>query len=195
VEEYGLKGKSDHELVRKSLNGNESAFREIIMRYNGVIYAATRGVMGNSDETDDIVQDIFVKIFKGLSHFKGKARFSTWAYSIARNEAINALNRRKKELYNIEDFHNLRASNDTPEEAYSKKEIARSLEGYLERLNNNYRTVIELRYLAEKSYLEIADIMDIPIGTVKTYVYRAKLRLKELMTTKYNDEQLKRGKV
>ncbi|MCD6380479.1 RNA polymerase sigma factor [bacterium] len=189
-----MKGNIDNELVKKSVNGNEKAFREIITRYNGVVYAAVRSIMGNSDETDDTVQDIFIKIYKGLPRFKGKARFSTWVYSIARNEALNALKRQKMNLYNIEEFHNLTASNDTPEEAYSKKEVTRSLEGYLERLNNNYRAVIELRYLAEKSYLEIADIMDIPIGTVKTYVYSAKLRLKELMTTGCHNEQLKRGK-
>lgn len=189
-----MKGNSDHELVRKSLDGNERAFREIITRYNGVIYAAVRSIMGNSDETDDTVQEIFVKIYKGLPRFKGKARFSTWAYTIARNEAINALNRRKKNLYNIEEFNNLAASNDTPEEAYSKKESALNLENYIKRLDKDYRAVIELRYLADKSYLEVADIMDIPIGTVKTYIHRAKLRLKELMTTTFQNEQLKRGK-
>jgi len=190
-----LKGNSDHELVRKSIDGNERAFREIITRHTGVIYAAVRSIMGNSDETDDTVQEIFVKIYKGLPRFKGKARFSTWAYTIARNEAINALNRRKKNLYNIEEFNNLAASNDTPEEAYRKKESALNLENYIKRLDKDYRAVIELRYLADKSYLEVADIMDIPIGTVKTYIHRAKLRLKELMTTTFQNEQLKRGKI
>ncbi len=188
-----MKGRSDNQLVNKSLKGSEKAFREIIMRYNGVIYAAVRSILGNSEETGDTVQRTFIKIYRGLPHYKGKARFSTWAYTIARNEAINTVNRRRKNHLDIENFHNIATRNDTPEKAYFRKMSALRLENYLKMLDTKYRVVLELRYMAEKSYGETAEIMDIPIGTVKTYIHRAKLRLKELMCESSGNRKVKGG--
>lgn len=133
----------------------------LVERHQPLVYTVARGVLGTGDDVDDTVQDIFIKVFQGLSRFRGDSRFSTWIYRIARNEALNAVRKR-------------RAGMD-------------SIDGYMAQLDENYRVVLELRYMGEKSYNEISEIMDVPIGTIKTYIHRAKQELKRKMMTRTVD--------
>jgi RNA polymerase sigma-70 factor (ECF subfamily) len=139
-------------------------------------------VAGQRGETDDIVQEVFIKIFRALEGFRGDSRLSTWIYRIARNEALNAMNQRKPQVIPIEDCMELPDSGESPDAALRRRMSRERLERLMERLDENQRVAIELRYASEKSYEEIAEIMQIPLGTVKTYIYRAKLSLKRMMT-------------
>ncbi len=171
-------------LVRKALDGDEKAFRTILERHYALIYSVVRGIVCNTTDAEDVVQNVFVKIFRALPEFRGDARLSTWIYRIARNEALNAREKRRREPVPIEDCDDIAADEGNPESARGKKADAERVRRLMERLDEKQRQALELRYMAEKSYEEIAEIMDIPLGTVKTHLYRAKCELKRMMTGK-----------
>ena len=122
-------------------------------------------------------------MYRNLSSYRGDSRFSTWVYRIARNESINALQRSRDPLVPIEEAERLPAEGGDPEEHFARGQLARDIRGLLSRLDEQYRVVLELRYMGDKSYSEIAEIMEIPVGTVKTYIHRAKAELKKMIET------------
>jgi RNA polymerase sigma-70 factor (ECF subfamily) len=182
MEELRLKDNEERELVRQALAGDERAFRKVLESHYTLIYSVVRGVAGQHGETDDIVQEVFIKIFRALGDFRGDSRLSTWIYRIARNEALNAIERRRPQVIPIDDCEELPASGESPETSYRQRVSRERLERLMDRLEEKQRVAIELRYIGDKSYEEIAEIMGIPLGTVKTYIYRAKLSLKRMMT-------------
>jgi RNA polymerase sigma-70 factor (ECF subfamily) len=130
------------------------------------------------------VQNVYIKIYRGLAGFRGDSKLSTWVYQIARNEAINATRKRRPDVKPLEDF-DLRASDGaSPEAEYSQREMGERVNQAMGYLDENYRMALELRYMAERSYEEIGELMGLPIGTVKTYIYRGKAQLKKVMTRK-----------
>lgn len=182
MEVLRLRDTEERKLVRKALAGDEQAFRKILEGHYTLICSVVRGVAGQRGETDDIVQEVFIKIFRALGDFRGDSRLSTWIYRISRNEALNAMDRRKPQVIPIEDCVNLPDTGESPEASYHRRIGRERLERYMQRLDEKQRIAIELRYVGDKSYEEIAEIMDIPLGTVKTHIYRAKLSLKRMMT-------------
>ncbi len=182
MEELHLRNDEERDLLREALAGNERAFRKILERHYRLIYSVVHGIAGDRVETEDIVQEVFIKIFRALRDFRGEARLSTWIYRIARNQAINALERHKPISVPFENCEDLPAAEDDPAVSHRKKIARERLERFMQRLDEKQRIALELRYAGEKSYEEIAEIMDIPLGTVKTYIYRAKLSLKRMIT-------------
>jgi len=174
-------GDTDHELVAKSLQGNQKAFRELLSRYHSTAYAVVRGVLGDSDDVEDVVQLVYLKIYKGLASFRGDARLSTWIYRIARNESINAVKKRRLDTTPVEDVVLAAPSAAGPEAGLAQRELSEQVETALERLDEGQRMAIELRYMGERSYEEIAETMGIPLGTVKTYIHRGKAQLKKVL--------------
>jgi len=177
-----LTGESDHDLVAKSLRGNQKAFRELVERYHSTAYAVVRGILGDSDDVEDVLQVVYVKVHRGLAGFRGDAKLSTWIYQIARNEAINAAKRRRLDTAPIEDVHVATPERESPEAAMHQRQLREELEAGMQRLDENQRLALELRYMGERSYEEIAEIMGVPLGTVKTYIHRGKAELKKVMT-------------
>ncbi|MCK4236341.1 MAG: RNA polymerase sigma factor [Candidatus Krumholzibacteria bacterium] len=187
-----MRGDKNSELVASALRENENAFRKLIEKYNPVVYSVVRGIMGNHADAEDTVQEIFIKVYRGLGAFRGDSRLSTWIYRIARNEAINASARIKSSFRPIEEANGLGSERPNPHECYEKKKTSEQLEMLLSKLDENYRVALKLRYMGERSYSEIAEIMDIPIGTVKTYIHRAKILLKKMLTAE-NSSKAKKG--
>jgi RNA polymerase sigma-70 factor (ECF subfamily) len=176
-----LTSPSDGHLIDAALKGSEKAFRQLVERHHPLAYSAVRSVLGDRDDVEDVVQDTFIKVYRGLATFRTDARFSTWLYRIARNEAISHV--RKKTLSGppIEETVLESPVASRPDEQYRVREEQSLMNGYLAQLEEKYRTVLELRYLGERSYQEISDAMELPIGTVKSYIYRAKAELKRVM--------------
>lgn len=172
---------ADHELVAGALRGSQKAFREIVERHHSIAYAAVRAVLGNGDDIEDVVQDVFVKVFKGLHTFRGTSKLSTWIYRIARNEAINAAKRSGPDTDTVENLELPAPESERPDWRLRQVRIREVLDAALARLDAEERQAIELRYLGERSYEEIADILEIPLGTVKTHIHRGKLMLREIL--------------
>jgi RNA polymerase sigma-70 factor (ECF subfamily) len=177
-----LSGDSDRELVSKALQGNQKAFRRIVERHHATAYAVVRGVLGNSDEVDDVLQNVYVKVYRGLAGFRGDSRLSTWIYQIARNEAINLARKRKPEGPTVDDVVLPAGDAASPEAAFGRQELGERMESAMAQLDDNYRMALELRYMGERSYEEIAEAMELPVGTVKTYIHRGKVQLRKILT-------------
>lgn len=177
-----MSSENDFDLVAKALHGSGKAFRALVERYTPVVYTVVRGVMGGGSDVEDTVQDTFIKIYRGLPAFRGESKLSTWIFRIARNEAINALSRKRPELRPQEELESRPTKICNPHDAYQRKRDRELLERMISRLAEKHRTALELRYMGERSYSEISEIMNVPIGTVKTYIHRAKAELKRLIT-------------
>jgi RNA polymerase sigma-70 factor (ECF subfamily) len=172
----------DSELVARSLRGDERAFRDLIERHHAVAYAVVRGILGNRDEVQDVMQLVYLKAYQGLAGFRGEAKFSTWLYQIARREALDVSSRKRYEHADIDEIEVAARAGDAPDAAVRERGMRGWIEGALGELDEAYRTAIELRYMAEKSYEEIAETMQLPVGTVKTYVHRGKIEMKRILS-------------
>ena len=171
----------DSELVARALRHDERAFRDLIQRHHAMAFAAVRAVLGDRDEVQDVMQTVYLKAYQGLAGFRGDARFSTWLYQIARREALDVSSKRRVETVDVTEMEiaDPRDGADAPTQERSEREWIASA---LCELDDTYRTAIELRYMAEKSYEEIAEIMGLPVGTVKTYVHRGKAEMKKILS-------------
>ena len=172
----------DSELVARALRNDERAFRDLIQRHHAMAYAAVRAVLGDRDEVQDVMQTVYLKAYQGLAGFRGDARFSTWLYQIARREALDVSSRRRVETVDVADIEIAADARHSADAATHERSDREWLASALGELDETQRTAIELRYMAEKSYEEIAEIMGLPIGTVKTHVHRGKTEMKRILS-------------
>ena len=147
-------------------------------------YAVVRAVLGirGREEVDDVMQMVYLKAYQGLANFRGDAKFSTWLYQIARREAIDVSSKRRLETVDIDEVEIAAGGSEAPDFALRGHDTREWVERAMGELDEAYRTAIELRYMAEKSYEEIAAIMGLPEGTVKTYVHRGKIEMKRILS-------------
>jgi RNA polymerase sigma-70 factor (ECF subfamily) len=176
-----LKAEEDHELVTGALQGSQRAFREIVERHHSVAYAAARAVLGDGDDVEDAVQNAFLKVFRGLHTFRGTSKLSTWIYRIARNEAINVAKKAAPDVIPVEGVELRVPEEEHPDARLERRQAGEMLEEALANLDGEQRQAIELRYLGDRSYEEISEIMEIPLGTVKTHIHRGKLMLRLML--------------
>jgi RNA polymerase sigma-70 factor, ECF subfamily len=175
---------TERDLVARALRGDERAFRALIAPHHAMAYAVVRAVMGvrGREEVDDVMQMVYVKAYQGLTNFRGDAKFSTWLYQIARREAIDVSSKRRLETVDVDEVEIAAGGSDAPDSALREHDTREWVERALGELDETYRTAIELRYMAEKSYEEIAAIMSLPEGTVKTYVHRGKIEMRRILS-------------
>lgn len=191
MEANGLRAGHDNELVRKALDGDERAFARIVEGHHGMVFSVVRAILGNRDDVEDTVQEIFIKVYRNLVRFRGESKLSTWICRIAHNESINAANRIRHDHGPLEEAFGLGTDRGNPDRAHRIRKMRETLEKIMSELDEQYRVVLELRYMGEKSYIEIAEIMEIPIGTVKTYIHRAKAALKAGLTARERSLEVK----
>lgn len=177
---------SDNQLV-SSVRMRE-AYEELFARYQRKLFAYIFHLVGNKDEAEDILQNVFSKVYKNISDFDTSRKFSSWIYRIAHNEAINFLKRRNKRyIVSWEDMNNSKdkldtASNDEmPEERWEHLEIVREVDKALKKLPEKYKQVLILRYFQEYSYEDIGHILKKPVNTIGTLINRAKGKLLEIV--------------
>ena len=176
-----MRGETDHDLLEKAKSGDGKAFGRIVERHTGVVYAAVRSVLGSRGDIDDAVQETFIRIYRGLPSFSGRSSLSTWIWSIARNHAINVRAKERDDVISLEKTAEIASNRYGPEADLARRTAAEDIEWLLSSLEGDYREVIELRYLAGKKYREIAEMLDLPEGTIKTLIHRARLRMKRIM--------------
>jgi RNA polymerase sigma-70 factor (ECF subfamily) len=179
---------SDDELVRWSRKQDHEAFAELVNRYKHRVYWLVRRMLG-SEEDEDVAQEVFLRAYEALPGFRGDCKFSTWVYKIARNLCLAELKKRgvrgeplSLQAESDEKIHCLMsASHRGLASEVEQLDLSRSVRQLMERLPVQYRAVLTLFYLNQATYEEIAEIMDTPLGTVKTNIHRARLRLRELV--------------
>ena len=176
-----MKGETDHDLHEKAKSGDGKAFGRIVERHTGVVYAAVRSVLGGRSDIDDAVQEAFIRIYQGLPSFSGRSSLSTWIWSVARNHAINIRAKERDDVISLDKTAEIASNRLGPETEFARRTAAEDIDWLLSRLDGNYRQVIELRYLAGKKYREIAEMLDLPEGTVKTLIHRARIKMKRMM--------------
>jgi len=147
----------------------------------GVVYAAVRSVLGSRGDIDDAVQEAFIRIYRGLPSFSGRSSLSTWIWSVARNHAINLRAKERDDLVPLDKTAEIASDRLGPEAEFARRSASEDIEWLLSGLEGAQREVIELRYLAGRKYHEIASMLDMPEGTVKTLIHRARIRMKKMM--------------
>jgi len=171
----------DTQLVERAAHRSDGrAFAELLRRHQGKVRGLLLRLAGDRTLADDLAQEAFLRSYRGLAGFEGRARFSTWLYRIAYNVYLNHRSRTKVHAALPENFENGTAA---PESAMSqsRSDLRRDLVTAIGELPDRYRAVIMLYYLEDVSYPEIAEILELPIGTVKTHLHRAKRLLRTHM--------------
>ena len=171
---------SDAELVARARQGDEAAFEQLVLKHQRYVFNLAYRVLGDYAEAEDVTQEAFVRTWRGLSGFRGQAQFTTWLYRIAHNLCLNRLPELRQELLQIEPLEEVLVNPDpSPTDLFDTQEQMAFLHAQLDRLPKQYRLVLTLRYLQHLSYDEIAAVLDVPMGTVKTHIHRARQLLSE----------------
>ena len=171
----------DQALVQRYRGGDRDAFTELVIRYQRPVYNAAFWILKSAEDARDVAQDVFLKVAEHLDEYDGQHRFFSWLYRIAVNESLNLLRRNGHEEPLDEDVDLPAADSGNPEAQARAAERGRFIERALLRLSPADRTVIVLRHFAECSYQEIASILDVDEKTVKSRLFEARQRLRDLL--------------
>lgn len=173
---------SDKELTELAIKGDIKAFEQLVFRYEKPIFWYIKKFVAQKENAEDLVQETFIKIYRSLKTFDPEYKFKTWIYTIATNTVYDWLRKAKKskELFIIDDPDN---SFETIDESSSYKliEDKELVDNALRNIKPVYQSAIVLFYRDELTYEEIAEVLKVPINTVKTYIYRAKKALSDLL--------------
>jgi RNA polymerase sigma-70 factor (ECF subfamily) len=177
----------DRQLIAECLGGRREAFGELVSRYQARLYNAAMRLVDNPEDAADVVQDSFLNAFQALHAFKGDAEFFTWLYRIAFNTAIS-LKRKKRAAVSLDGSGPEAALEpDDPSEyikpgaALERNEEERQLQDAMNRLSHEHREVIVLKEIEGLKYEDIAEILGVPIGTIRSRLHRARLELRDLL--------------
>jgi len=176
------KAKGDLVLVEEAKKGNEKAFAGLMTRYRDSIYFMLLKMVNNASDAEDLTIEAFGKAFRNIDNYTPKFAFSTWLFMIATNNCIDFIRKKRQTPVSIDPgldgidtlSLNLQSDLPDPEEALINDQKIAILRKIVNQLKSPYREIIELRYYKEYSYEEIAGELDIPIGTVKAHLFRAK---------------------
>jgi RNA polymerase sigma-70 factor (ECF subfamily) len=180
------------ELINKRINevlkGDQDAFEEIVTLFQHRLYHVCYRMLGNQQEAEDVAQEAFVRAYMNIHTFDQGRKFSTWIFRIATNLSIDRIRKKKPDYYldanvpgteGLTMYSQIAADGDLPEEEVEKMETQERIQYEISRLPDRYRTVIILRYIEELPLQEIGDILELPLGTVKTRVHRGRAALKK----------------
>jgi RNA polymerase sigma-70 factor, ECF subfamily len=185
---------SDPDLVAFARSGSEKAYRELLDRYQRPVFSLVYRMVRDREKAEDLAQETFVKVFNQLDKYNPKYKFSSWIFKIASNLSIDTLRKKELETVSLDGSRQARTAEETeasritvasrdenPEELLEARELGREIEEAIGSLRPEYRTAIVLRHVEGRPYEEIAEIMELPLGTVKTYIHRGRSELRELL--------------
>lgn len=183
----------EHQLVAKVLKGDARSFEMLVKQYEKLVLHVTGRLIKREEDVADVCQEVFIKVYHGLGKFGFQSKLSTWIASIAYLTSINHLRKHKTENnYRITgddiELDNYHFSEETPERLLIKKDVAAYIQHLILQLPLAYRTVLTLYHLEEFSYNEIQEITGMPEGTIKSYLSRARILLKDKLTVYLKNE-------
>jgi RNA polymerase sigma-70 factor (ECF subfamily) len=171
---------TDADLVLQTLAGRPEAFGTLVERYDRAIFHLCLRTMRDREEARDATQETFFKAFRGLRTFKPDAKFSTWLFSIAYHACCDRLAKLKR--FSDSELPDRADHSPGPAELAERSDEAKALRQAIDELPEKYRTVITLYHLQQRQYEEIATVLDLPLGTVKTHLFRAKELLRKKLS-------------
>ncbi|MBW3627870.1 MAG: sigma-70 family RNA polymerase sigma factor [Gemmatimonadetes bacterium] len=185
---------TDHDLIALARTGSEKAYRELLDRYQRPVFSLVYRMVRDRELAEDLAQETFVKVFNHLDRFNPKYKFSSWIFKIASNLAIDRLRKREPDTVSLDGSRHastpdeveatritVESKDENPEEFLEAKELGEEIERAIGLLRPEYRTAILLRHVEGRAYEEIAEVMGVPLGTVKTFIHRARAELRETL--------------
>lgn len=180
-------GVAEHELVERCRQGDETAFRELVDQYKGLVFGLTARSVPNRARAEELAQDVFLKVHKGLPYFRGESKLSTWIYRIT----INVLSQERPDLA-VTSLDAVDEGGDRPrlqpgadDRAFNDLALKDRLDKAIERLPIPYQVLVNGHYMKGMRYEDLADALNLPMGTVKTHLHRAKRQLRRLLETEF----------
>lgn len=186
-----LRTLTDQDIVTQARGGSERAYRELVRRYERPIFSLVYRMVRNREQAEDLSQETFVKALNALDSYRPEFKFSSWIFKIANNAAIDQLRRRELDTLSLEGSPHaetpeavaatalqIGARQESPLDTVEALELGGEIEAAIEQLRPEYRSCILLRHVEGYAYEEIAEILDLPLGTVKTYIHRARHELR-----------------
>ena len=174
--------------------GDNPSFRSLIESYERLVFHVVCRMVPNTADQEDLCQDVFLKVYTHIHDFRFECRLSTWIASIAYNRCINFLQKKKASLYldhsRREHLEFASGIENRPDHEVEREDIAARLHEAIAQMDVPYRTILTLYHLEEMEYAEIAQIMGMPEGTVKSYLFRARQKLKAAVFSKYKKEEI-----
>lgn len=166
-------------LISRARGGDREAFGALVEQYRDNVYRLAYRMCGNAYDADEAAQEAFVAAWRALPNFRGDAKFSTWLYRLTTNAAIDVMRREKRhQTVGDGEMVDLADDADSPQERVERTEQQEAVQKALATLSEEYREVLLLRYMEELDYAEIAEVLQLPSGTVKSRINRAKAALK-----------------
>jgi RNA polymerase sigma-70 factor (ECF subfamily) len=192
--EHSITITDDESLVERVKRKEPQAFHEFILTYQRLVAVMVSRIVFNREDREELCQEIFLKIYKNLDSFRGEAKISTWIGRIAYNTCITHLKKKKTPLFSdvaaeYQTLENISGDCPSPEAIMEKENLSRRLQSGIEKLDVRYRTVLTLFHLAEMNYADIGKVMDLPEGTVKSHLFRARRLLKERLLLPAGQEE------
>ena len=182
-----MKATPEHELVERCRQGEDAAFRELVDQYKGLVFALIARSVPNQARAEELAQDVFLKVHRGLPYFRGESKLSTWIYRIV----INALSQERPEIATasldeaVQRDDRARLQPAADDRAFGNLVLRDRLQKAIERLPVQYQVLINGHYMKGMRYEDLAEALDMPMGTVKTHLHRAKRQLRRLLETEY----------
>jgi RNA polymerase sigma-70 factor (ECF subfamily) len=186
-----LKTASDQEVVTRARKGEEGAYRELVRRYERPVFSLIFRMVRTRELAEDLSQETFIKVLNALDSYRPEYKFSSWVFKIANNAAIDHLRRRELDTLSLEGSPHAETPQaveatalqigergETALEEVENQELGGEIERAIAKLRPEYRTCILLRHVEGRAYEEIAEILNLPLGTVKTYIHRARNELR-----------------
>ena len=184
----------DADVARLAQQGREPAFRELVRRYERPVFSLVFRMVRDTATAEDLAQDTFIKVLNHIDKYRPEFKFSSWLFKVANNVAIDHLRRRQLNTVSIDGAPNASSvadieatrfdiadKSESALEAMEARELGSSIERAIGALRPEYRSCIMLRHVEGRSYEEIAATLDLPLGTVKTYIHRARHQLREAL--------------
>ncbi|MBM7606659.1 RNA polymerase sigma factor SigW [Metabacillus litoralis] len=174
--------------IKQVKKGDQNAFAEIVDLYKDKIYQLCYRMLGNAHEAEDIAQEAFIRSYVNIHTYDMNKKFSTWLYRIATNLCIDRIRKKKPDYYldaeisgteGLTMYSQVASQDALPEEELETIELQETIQKEILKLPDKYRTVIVLKYIDELSLIEISEILDIPVGTVKTRIHRGREALRK----------------
>ena len=186
-----LTGASDPEVAARAKQGHEAAFHELVRRYERPVFSLVYRMVRDRALAEDLAQETFLKVLNGIKSYRPEYKFSSWIFKIASNAAIDHLRKRTLDTLSLNGAPDATTPDalaataldpgdrgESPLEEVEARELGSAIERAIGRLRPEYRTCILLRHVEGHSYDEIAQMLDLPLGTVKTYIHRGRNELR-----------------